>query len=338
MLHVTNGDSAVSALRAAGMSGDLLPWRDVLHDGPVPAGLPPDDLSVERARWLAAQGWGDEGEILCGIRERDAALAGFARHDEVVLWFEHDLYDQLQLLQVLDFLAPRVSADTRLTLVGASEYLGPASPDRIVALFGERQPVTPAQLALGARAWAAFRDPAPTGLASLVDADTSPLPHLRAAIRRHLEQFPSVRNGLSRSEQQALEAIEAGACTPKDAYVASHHQREDAVWMGDATFAGYLADLGAGRLPLVTFQDGSPVAAPRGDRPNDGFWSRELALTAAGRDVLHGRADRVRLNGMDRWLGGVHLAAGEPDWRWDVDAGTVVRPGDVQREVSRSED
>jgi hypothetical protein len=45
MLILTNGDSATGAIRAAGIAGEILPWRDVLHDGPVPTGLELDDLS-----------------------------------------------------------------------------------------------------------------------------------------------------------------------------------------------------------------------------------------------------------------------------------------------------
>src|SRR3982074_3791733 len=36
VLHVTNGDSAATSLKEA-LSTDVLPWRDVLHVGPVPS-------------------------------------------------------------------------------------------------------------------------------------------------------------------------------------------------------------------------------------------------------------------------------------------------------------
>jgi hypothetical protein len=35
-LHVTNGDSAAGTLRATGVVQRIIPWRDALHDGPVP--------------------------------------------------------------------------------------------------------------------------------------------------------------------------------------------------------------------------------------------------------------------------------------------------------------
>jgi len=39
-----------------------------------------------------------------------------------------------------------------------------------------------------------------------------------------------------------------------------------------------------------------------------------VAITDAGRRVLDGRDDHVALNGVDRWIGGVHVTG---DWRWD---------------------
>ena len=57
VLHVTNGDAVVPEIAAAaGVDpGDVLVWRDVLHDGPVPAGLDADALAQVRARHLTAR-------------------------------------------------------------------------------------------------------------------------------------------------------------------------------------------------------------------------------------------------------------------------------------------
>ncbi|MFL5382222.1 MAG: hypothetical protein ACJ8GN_06875 [Longimicrobiaceae bacterium] len=304
---MTNGDAAAEVIRASGVGGEVLPWRDVLHEGPVPAGLPLEELSAVRADFIASGG-DDVEAVRREFRARDEALAGYASHDEVVLWFEHDLYDQLQLAQLLDFFSAAGRSGTRLTLVCGPEYLGMSTPERLAERFAERAEVTDEQLALGHAAWAAFRSPDPRIVASRVLLDMPELPFLRTALIRHLEQFPSTRNGLSRSEQQALEEIDRGAATVRDAYFASHQRREDPIWLGDATFADYMEALAEGSSPLVALGDGGDPM------------ERTLALTDAGREVLTGRADRVRLNGIDRWLGGVHLQGHETHWRWDVAA------------------
>jgi hypothetical protein len=61
--------------------------------------------------------------------------------------------------------------------------------------------------------------------------------------------------------------------------------------------------------PLLVFDDGTPVVAPRQHEDPQPFWQRAVRLTDAGTAVLAGRENAVALNGIDRWLGGVHLEA-----------------------------
>ena len=204
MLHLTNGDCAVAVISQA-VSGAFLPWRDVLHEGPVRAGLSLEQLSAERARFIAEAGWGDLPGVLKSFQERDKAFRDAGTHDEIVLWFEHDLYDQLQLIQVLDGLA-----DLRgppISLVCESEYLGTMAPERAAELFALRNPVTRRHLQEGRAAWAAFRAPDPRGLENL---KTASLPFLAAAVRRHLEEFPWTGDGLSRLERSIVQALRGG--------------------------------------------------------------------------------------------------------------------------------
>jgi hypothetical protein len=44
----------------------------------------------------------------------------------------------------------------------------------------------------------------------------------------------------------------------------------------------------------------------------------------AGARVLRGEADFAALNGLDRWVGGVHLVGREPAWRFDEGLERVV--------------
>ena len=203
MLHITNGDCAVAVLREAGMQGDLLPWDDVLHEGPV-ADLPLDALSALRARFIAEGGWAPLEEAQRRFSQRDARLRAAGADDEVVLWFEHDLYDQLQLLQVLAWF--KAHPHPRLSLICEAEYLGEMEPARAAELFTRRCDVTDAQIDAGAEAWRAFAQGKAEGL---LRKDLSSLPFLRAAIERYLQEQPGA-DGLSRTERHALEALAAG--------------------------------------------------------------------------------------------------------------------------------
>jgi len=310
ILHVTNGDSAIERLLAAGIEGEMLAWRDVLHEGPVPGRLGFAQLREARTRFIVERGWGAPEDVRESFESRDALIDSCGGRAEVVLWFEHDLYDQLQLLQILHRFGTQGPDPGRLTLICEAEYLGMMKADRARSLFAARREVTPDQVRIAMQAWSAFTSPDGSRIARVLEDDTTALPFLAEALRRHLEEFPSTRTGLSRSEQQALEAIAGGVDTVAGAFPAAHHQREAAVFLGDTVFAWYLERMSDTRIPLLRHPDGDlTVRAPRFDEDPSRFWQARVALTDAGHAVLAGAENNVALNGIDRWLGGVHLVA-----------------------------
>ena len=238
MLHITNGDCAVAVLSQV-VQGPILPWRDVLHEGPVRAGLSLEELSAERARFIADAGWGPHPEVLNSFQERDAAFRRAGQHDEIVLWFEHDLYDQLQLIQVLDGLAELRGPP--ISLVCEAEYLGNMAPERAAELFALRSPVMRRHLQEAQAAWAAFRSPDPL---QIDPQKPRALAFLGAALRRQLEEFPWTTDGLSRTERQIVQAQEDGALGFAELL---RRTQEEPAFMGDVVLRWHLERLEQGR-------------------------------------------------------------------------------------------
>src|ERR1051325_2466308 len=135
LLHVTNGDSAGNTLRQTGLGGAVMSWNDVLHEGPVQA-VSRAKLLRERAAFLSGAGWGSRRAILSALERRDEQFLDALRADaRVVLWFEHDLYDQLQLVDALA-LANEVGAAPELIVV--ETYLGTLTADELATLWPAR--------------------------------------------------------------------------------------------------------------------------------------------------------------------------------------------------------
>jgi hypothetical protein len=314
ILHVTNGDCARVLMERSGMPGTFLAWPDVLHEGPTPL--------ATGEEWFAARGGylgdgtdGDETDeevaaFLRRYREGDAVLESYAQYDEVVFWFEHDLFDQLLLIRHLWWL--RGKTGPRFSLICGDEYLGLLRPEEFPPMFDRRDPITPEQIRLGTRAWEAFCGPDPAALVPFGSTDHAELPYLRPAIRRYLEEFPSVESGLARSERQILQVLSEGLRTPGEAFVETA-KLEDAIFMGDLSFWNIVRRLAACPRPLVA----ANVQPRPGQLPTG-----TLSLTADGGDVLAGRADHVALNGINRWMGGVRITS-ERLWRW---TGSTLRP------------
>lgn len=325
ILHVTNGDVVADQLRAAGLPGDVLSWDDVLHQGPVPAGLSLDELGRERARYLASWPWvPDRDGIAARFVARDRALGAARGADEVVLWFEHDLHDQLQLVQLLHWFEMRPDHAGRLSLLCIGSHpdierftgLGQLGPERLAALWPERRPVEHEQLDLGRRAWEAFTSARPSRLEELVADELAPLPFLRAALHRFLEEYPATDDGLGRSERQALAAVADGPRPLGDVFRVSQHDDEARPFMGDLGFLVHVAALTAGDRPLARVVHEAGLEADPGP-PGAAFWERPLEATDTGREVLRGRLDRTEVQAVDRWLGGVHLRGDPLPYRFD---------------------
>jgi len=324
VLHITNGDSAGGLIQESDIGGDVLAWRDVLHEGPVPPDLDLDELSAVRASYLATGGLGELDNLRREFSDRDNSVRRFADYDEVVLWFEWDLYDQLQLIQLLDFFAGFSSDElaetgTSLSLVAPRGYLGNIPPEDFPVLMDGREAINAEMLSLGRAAWAAFRGPDPRPFHQVQKGDTSALPFLGDAILRQLEEFPSVENGLSRSERQILEAVAQNPQNFSEIF-RSAANREARVFCGDSILAGYIQRMSDCETPLITYQSGDRIVAPRFDGDTRAFRNAEMALTDAGRQILGCEMDWLALGGSDRWLGGVHLQGASATWRWDSDS------------------
>ena len=320
-LVITNGDAAGELLRRTLHGSEVLPWRDVLHEGPVPLTDTPEQLTAARVEYLAGAGGGDIGAIEFEFTARYRGLTMSGEFDRVVLWFEHDLYDQLQLLQVLDWFAANPQAPGTLLLVQVDDYIGRLEPDAISDLAATARPVTQAQLDLAKRAWAAFRQPTPEAWAGLLKEDLSALPFLRAAVIRMLEELPGP-DGLSRTERQMLAAIEGSELVTSIALFIAVQKMEDAEFMGDWSFWKLLDGLALAEEPLVAGLEAAPFQRQDPELAKAYATSR-LSLTSLGKAVLAGGADWAKHDRIDRWWGGTHLIE-DALWRWDQVAEKLI--------------
>ena len=324
LLHVANGSCTTRSIEASGIGGAFSLWADPLHEGPVPGSISDDALVDVRESFHRTPDNPAAADPVNDLRRWRETIAASDAYDELVLWYEHDLFDQLNLVQLLTYVRAHVPPHIPVSLICIGSFpgrprfkgLGELPPDEYPGLLAHREPVGEAQYETAGRAWDAFRAPSPLAVEALQRAGTPALPFLAPALRRLLEEYPATGDGLSRTERRlmqltAREPVELGAVFP------NMHEDEQAYYVSDTSLAELAHVLASTSPRLLSFvQDGPP------DRP----LAAVVTTTDAGRAVLDHRLDRVAC-GVDRWLGGVHLRTGGDIWRWDPAAARITRDG-----------
>jgi hypothetical protein len=316
ILNITNGDSAVKIMKQANIPGVFLPWRDVLHEGPVPDNLSLEELSEVRAQFIIERGWVVPEKIIEDFTQRDNELKSYNNYDKVILWFEHDLYDQLQIIQILDWFSKNPTRGAELSIICTYRYLGMLTPGEMRELMKHEEPITESHFKLSSESWSALRSSSPEKWFELLNIETTVMPFLEGAVVRLLEEYPSCTNGLSRTAEQALKVVSSGEKHPGRVF-GGNQELEERVFLGDTSFWVILHELLESNPALIAFPEGKKLTFPT-------FKDQELTITPAGLDVLAGKMNWLDISNIDRWIGGVHLKSTNV-WCWNSSSRSIKR-------------
>ena len=302
-LHVRCGSDIKAALSEAGFSGDFLEYSDAICQGPVLD--TPDWLDCRAAFLATAYGAGvqlTQSEILARLQAAEADLQSAAtRYPRVVLWFEHDGYDQLILARCLAQWAhhppPTLEQICIDRFPGIPRFigLGQLTPSQLRSLWDNRQLVTPAQRTAGALVWQKLCEPDPNGLATLARNGCA-LPFMAAALRRHCQELPWA-DGLGLTERLILRQLAARSMTAGEVFRNLMQGIEPLPWQTDLLVWLII------RSMVGVFDVSGPPPWPK----------QRLTITREGHAVLAGKLDYLSLNPPARYLGAALASA----WTWD---------------------
>jgi hypothetical protein len=325
-LHIRCGSDLKSTLTEGGFAGDFLEYSNPFCQGPVVDA--PDWLTL-RAIYIAETYGAWVGRNLAQITqdlmqaERDLCTAA-QHYERVVMWFEHDSYDQLILARCLAQFSD--TPPRRLELVSVDRFpggmrfigFGQLPPEALRLLWGQRQVVSEPQLHAGRAVWDMLRSPDPSSLAAAARGGIPELPYLANAVRRHCQELPWTDNGMSLTERLVLELLAERPRTAGEVFRDLMQEWEPLPWLGDIGLRGIVDVMKRASEKVFT-------ATFDGD---DRRWNRErLTITDMGRAVLAGEVDWLSLSPPERWVGGVRIAAASKCWRWDEPrAGVAMTP------------
>jgi hypothetical protein len=335
-LHIRCGSDIQERLQDAGFRGDFYEHNYPYLIGPVCEG--PGCLE-QRARFIV-DSYADLREPpleyereLHGQHCNEQRLHDSAEYERVVIWSEFDCYDQLVLVRLLGHYATH-RRPPRLELINVGEFpgsvrfigLGQLPPEALRMLWATRKPATPAVLQLGLDAWRALVSPDPRALATIMLGGTPALPLLANALHRHLRELPSSVNGLSFTEEMGLQQLAEAEINLIRLIGHQVFERDPLPGQGDLNIRHRLLNMESASARVF---ERRPGVDQNGEaRPP---WTDVLTITDLGRAVLKGDVDFLSLGPPNRWVGGVQVGAGLPDWRWSEQTKNAVSGPDSQR-------
>lgn len=329
-LHIRCGNDIKNALETCGFTGEFLEVSNPFPIGPVPHFFPVEHFIRVRSDFLRKQfsdGVPQERieNVGAELHNEETTLASLpGRYKRVVLWFEHDSFDQLCKAYVLAHLALHNLKDVVVECVqidafpGLQKFIGigqivAQEPEAIFLLWPQRKPVSDALLASGKKCWEAFTSNDPTQLWHLMQKTNFVCEIMRNAIHRTLQELPWVTNGLSLTEYLSLEILaNEGPMRPGAIFNLLMTESDPLPYLGDLMLVSILRPLWEARKPAIEVIEHYPDEHP--------MRQTMLGITELGKALLEGERHWLKINKDDptieRHVGGVTIKAGKSNWYW----------------------
>ena len=236
--HIVNGDSTAELLKASGLAGEIIVWREMLCEGPRVADvLSPAFLDARRSyfRSLGLDESFDYDKLAVPQWNKLKSLPPGA---DITLWFEFDLFCQVNLLALGYWLCEYgPNASYHLVCTGPQDgeiskaFLSDYAPGEVRILFERRTEITDTELVFLRDGWLLYVNGDPGGLASFPSDIT--FPYLPVAMTQEAALHRRNEEGLDLIQQAMTELISRGA--------QSQHQLVAALlaWQAKHTVLGF---------------------------------------------------------------------------------------------------
>ena len=246
ILHILNGDTTAKIFSQSGIPGETLIWREMLCDGPAAPEVGSDLFWKKRYDFFETQYGVEKLTYFDKTLKEIIRIEDTDRYDELVLWFEYDLFCQVNLIAALSYILKHYKKDIRYFLVCTGEKdrktLSDFSADEYTQLYEQKIRLSRNDLLLADESWKIFVQNDPKVLSGFDFNRSKKLRCLAPAMKAHLSRFPDA-SGLNRIEKKI---IELAATIPEEEIVTRllQWQKEETIYgFGDLQYRKYVHDL-----------------------------------------------------------------------------------------------
>ncbi|UZR94971.1 DUF1835 domain-containing protein [Chondrinema litorale] len=296
--HIFNGDSSKEAFLHSPLNSDAhvkIAWREMLCEGPVNEPILSDAFFYTRAKYLHETYGIDLNDFENGKSEL-LRITQISADADITLWFEYDLFCQLNMMATLSYLAGK-HTNIYLVCAGVEEgkkglqTLGHYKPDDYPQLFARRIKLSQADITFAQNVWQAYAFGTPEKLEQLLRRNTpDTFPYLNSAIKAHFKRFPSTTNGLSEAQHKIL-TFASNEKLSKNQLVGKLLRSENTLGFGDLQYFHLIDNLSI----LLKIEE------------------ERVTINNTGKEILSGKKDFTQISDKQYYLGAVL----NNNYRWD---------------------
>ncbi|MGB5358486.1 MAG: DUF1835 domain-containing protein [Eudoraea sp.] len=288
-LHITNGDSFTQKLKTLKLKGEIITWREMLCEGKTETNVGSESFwktlfDFLHKNYKVSKSWFVEKTL-----KEYRSLCNHKQQDQIILWFEYDLFCQINMLAVLSWLKKhRRYAEIYLVCTGDEDEtnrlyrLNDLSDEQLLNSYENKIKLSQNDIEYADYVWQLYCSDNPIRLENLIDFDNYQFDYLSDAIKVHLRRFPTIKNGLNELENRVLEFSLQQKPKSKKELLSSLTQNQGFYGFGDTQYERVISNL----RPL--FSSFNPVR-----------------LTRKGKEILEGQTNyysQIRDN--EDYLGG----------------------------------
>ncbi len=252
ILHILNGDSTYAIFKESSISGDVVIWREMLCEGTVVKDVGSDQFWKERYSYFKNEFGVDKLDYFDKTLKEIIKLQDVSDYREVVLWFEYDLFCQINLMALATYLLKSYRKDIKYFLVctgkekGKTQLLSLAdySPKEYEDLYQNKIKLSRNDLLFAQIVWEIYSENDVDSLMSFDFNQSKKFIYLQAAIDQHLMRFKD-ENGLNQIDHKILSIIDTGIQNEKQLInkLLIWQKKETVYGFGDMQYINYIKKL-----------------------------------------------------------------------------------------------
>ncbi|WP_439129109.1 DUF1835 domain-containing protein [Polaribacter sp.] len=244
ILHITNGDSTTSYLKKLQFTGDFITWREMLCEGKTNTDVGSESFWKTRFDFFKNNYKVSKQNFINLTLKEYRNLCNFKQNKEIVLWFEYDLFCQINMLAVISWLKiNRKGYPISLVCSGKIKNttklkgLGELSETEIKEHYKNRINLSQDDIEYADYIWQLYCSDSPLRLETVYKFNpTSPFKYLASAIEAHLLRFPTIKNGLNKIENTVLETAHNHQLKSKNQLVGKLLKEQEVYGFGDLQY------------------------------------------------------------------------------------------------------